>query len=81
MQLRSHAQKYTRVQITHICNIHPVCKSAHVNGALEGIYWWSIHAKYEIQIETSTKMYTPFFNRIKLMIWTICAFRVLNPGQ
>ena len=34
-----------------------------------------------IQIETSTKMYTPFFNRIKLTIWTICAFRVLNPRQ
>ena len=31
----------------------------------------------EIKIETSTKMYTPFFNRIKLKIWTICAFRVL----
>ena len=28
MQLRSHAQKYTQVQI-----IHSVCKSAHVNGA------------------------------------------------
>ena len=36
---------------------------------------------YVIQIETSTKMYTPFFNRIKLTIWTICAFRVLNPHQ
>ena len=37
MQLRSHAaQKYTRVQIIHTCmyNLHPVCKSAHVNGAL-----------------------------------------------
>ena len=35
----------------------------------------------EIQIETSTKMYTPFFNRNKLTIWTICAFRVLNSRQ
>ena len=30
----------------------------------------------QIQIETSTKMYTPFLNRIKLTTWTICAFRV-----
>ena len=35
----------------------------------------------EIQIETSTKMYSPFLNRIQLMTWTICAFRVLNPSQ
>ena len=35
----------------------------------------------QIQIETSTKMYTPFFYRNKLTIWTICAFRVLNPRQ
>ena len=33
----------------------------------------------EIQIETFTKMYTPFLNRIELTTWTICAFRVLNP--
>ena len=26
-------------------------------------------------------MYTPFLNRIKLTIWIICAFRVLNPHQ
>ena len=37
MQLRSHAQKYTRVQIIHkrMYNLHTVCKSAHVNGALD----------------------------------------------
>ena len=35
----------------------------------------------QIQIETSTKMYTPFLNRIELTTWTICAFRVLNPRQ
>ena len=34
-----------------------------------------------IQIETSTKMYTPFLIGLKLTIWTICAFRVLNPLQ
>ena len=27
------------------------------------------------------KMYTTFLNRIQLTIWTICAFRVLNPRQ
>ena len=49
-----------------------------------GTHWsTSSHTRQvvEIQIETSTKMYTPFFNRIKLTIWTICAFRVLNPRQ
>ena len=30
----------------------------------------------QIQIETSTKMYTPFFNRIKLTTWTICAWHL-----
>ena len=35
----------------------------------------------KIQIETSTKIYTPFLNRIELTTWTICAFRVLNPRQ
>ena len=37
MQLRSHAQKYNRVQIILIhCmyNLHTVCKSAHVNGVM-----------------------------------------------
>ena len=36
MQLRSHVPKYTRVQIIHnyMYNLHTVCKSAHVNGAL-----------------------------------------------
>ena len=33
-----------------------------------------------IWIETSTKMYTPFLIGFNL-IWTICAFRVLNPRQ
>ena len=32
------------------------------------------HQVVEIKKETSTKMYTPF-------IWTICAFRVMNPRQ
>ena len=35
MQLRSYAQKYTRVQIIHMYNLHTVCKSAHVNGAID----------------------------------------------
>ena len=35
----------------------------------------------EIKKETSTKMYTPFSNQIELKIWTICAFRALNPRQ
>ena len=39
------------------------------------------HQVVEIQIETFTKMYTPFLNLIELMTWTICAFRVLNPRQ
>ena len=39
------------------------------------------HQVVEIQIATSTKMYTPFLNRIKLTTWTICAFGVLNPRQ
>ena len=49
-----------------------------------GTHWSTssdTHQVVEIQIETSTKMYTPFFKRIKLTIWTICAFRVLNPRQ
>ena len=49
-----------------------------------GTHWSTssdTHQVVEIQIETSTKMYTPFFNRIKWTIWTICAFRVLNPHQ
>ena len=37
------------------------------------------HQVVEIQIETSTKMYTPFLHHIKLTTWTIGAFRVLNP--
>ena len=36
---------------------------------------------FAIQKETSMKMYTPFKNRIKFVIWTICTFRVLNPRQ
>ena len=39
------------------------------------------HQVAEIQKETSTKMYTQFFNWIKLTIWFICAFRVPNPRQ
>ena len=39
------------------------------------------HQVVKIQIETFTKMYTPFFNLIELTTWTICAFRVLNPRQ
>ena len=36
-------------------------------------------AKYNvIQIETSTKMYTPFLNRIELTTWTICAFFIFE---
>ena len=35
----------------------------------------------EIHKETSTKMYTPFLNRIELTTWTIYAFRVLTPRQ
>ena len=35
---------------------------------------------YLIQQESFTKMYSyTILNRIKFMIWTICAFRVLNP--
>ena len=34
-----------------------------------------------VEIETSTNMFTPFLNLIKLTTWTICAFRVLNPRQ
>ena len=40
-----------------------------------GTHWSTssdTHQVVEIQIETSTKMYTPS-NRIKLTIWTICA--------
>ena len=47
-----------------------------------GTHWSTssdTHQVVEIQIETSTKMYTPFLNRIELTTWTICAFRVLNP--
>ena len=40
------------------------------------------HEVVDIQKETSTKMYVyTILNRIKFMIWTICAFRVLNPRQ
>ena len=49
-----------------------------------GTHWPTSSDTYQvvkIQIETSTKMYTPFLNRIKLTTWTICAFRVLNPRQ
>ena len=49
-----------------------------------GTHWSTssdTHQVVEIQIETSTKMYTTFLNRIKLTIWTICAIRVLNPRQ
>ena len=45
---------------------------------------WNSHVRYnvyEIQIETSIEMYTPFLNQIELTTWTICAFRVLNPRQ
>ena len=38
------------------------------------------HQVVEIQKETSTKMYTPFSIGLNL-IWTICAFRVMNPRQ
>ena len=49
-----------------------------------GTHWSTssdTHQVVEIQIETSTKMYTPFLNRIEWTTWTICAFRVLNPRQ
>ena len=49
-----------------------------------GTHWSTssdTHQVVEIQIETSTKMYTPFFIGIELTIWTRCAFRVLNPRQ
>ena len=36
MQLRSHAPKiHPGANYTYMYNIHPVCKSAHVNGALD----------------------------------------------
>ena len=38
------------------------------------------HQVVEIQKETSTEMYTPFSIGLNL-IWTICAFRVMNPRQ
>ena len=38
------------------------------------------HQVVEIQKETSTKMYTSFSIGLNL-IWTICAFRVMNPRQ
>ena len=34
-----------------------------------------------IQKETSSKNVYTILNRIKFIIWTICAFRVLNPRQ
>ena len=49
-----------------------------------GTHWSTssdTHQVVEIQIDTSTKMLYTIFNRIKLTIWTICAFRVLNPRQ
>ena len=49
-----------------------------------GTHWSTssdTHQVVEIQIETSIKMYTPFLIGLTLTIWTICAFRVLNPRQ
>ena len=40
-----------------------------------------INLHIQFQKETSSKMYTPFLNWILLTIWTICAFRVLNPQR
>ena len=41
--------------------------------------YWQFRLLQLIQKETSTKII--IFNRNKLTIWTICAFRVLNPRQ
>ena len=49
-----------------------------------GTHWSTssdTHQVVQIYKDTVTKMYTPFLIGIKLTIWTICAFRVLNFRQ
>ena len=53
----------------------------HRHGTILFIWWCQGGGATQIQIETSTKMYTQFLIGLKLTIWTICAFRVLNPRQ
>ena len=59
---------------------HRICRYIHVHLPLY-ISWTPYCTSKQIQIDTSTTMYTPFLNRIKLTTWTICTFRVLNLSQ
>ena len=46
-----------------------------------GTHWsTSSDTRQVVEIQIEKDVYT-IFNRIKLTIWTICAFRVLNPRQ
>ena len=47
----------------------------------QGYRYYMLRKTFGIQKETSTKMYTPFLNRIKLTTLTICAFRVPSSAK